>query len=210
MKFKTILLMVISIIFTLTFSSAQESGLALSVKPGMMINAAHIGYKTGSLFAGFGLEFGSVSVESKTTYKDTVNDSTYVSSSKNDATVFLPQLATKIFFGEASSEGTGAVPYIWLSVFYSVAMTKVTYGGESDTIAAREMRDLLGGNLGGAIAFGGEYNFSSNFSLSGEFGVRLLFGGTKTKYNSYYGERIYEDKLGLGFTYTAMGLNFYF
>ncbi len=197
-------------ILIISFSNAQESGLALSVKPGMIINAAHLGYNTGGLFAGFGLEFGSVSIESKTTYKDTINDSTYAYSSKNDAAVFLPQIATKIFLGEASSEGGGVVPYIWLSAFYSVAVTKVTYGGESDTLSARAMKDVLGGNLGGSIAFGGEYNFSSNFSLSGEFGVRLLFGGTKRKYDSYYGERIYEDKLGLGLTYTTMGLNFYF
>lgn len=190
-------------------------GLGLSVKPGMLVNAAHFGYNTGSLFAGAGLEFASISAESKSTYESP--ETTMTSSSKLGATVFLPQLAARLFLGgagegaEGGSMGGEVKPYVWLSAFYSLATASVTFNDEPDTTTARQLRDALSGNIGGTVAFGGEYYFAPGFSVGGEFGVRMLFGGMKTESN-YGGEYSYisDNNLGLGFTYTAVGLNFYF
>lgn len=193
-----------------------QGGFGLCVKPGMLVNAVHFGAHTGSMFAGFGLEFASVSTEQKSTYQSP--DTTTNSTTKTAVNLFLPQLGAKIFLGggDEGSDQTGhADPYVWLGGFYSLATASATYSdgdtSYSDTAWAREVRDVLGGNFGGAIAVGGEYYFSPHFSVGGEFGVRMLFAGTKDEHD--YGEgykSIAQQNLGLGVTYTTAGLNFYF
>jgi len=184
-----------------------EGGLAFSVKPGLLINAAHIGYKTDNLFVGGGLEFASASVSTKYTSES------YTHTNKVGVSVFLPQVAARMFFGHISEEASGAGyarPYGGASLFYSIAGASITNSdGETtwrDTTAERSIKDVLGGNLGGTVSFGGEYYIARSLSLGGEFGIRCLFGGTK--YESSYSTQI--ASLGLGFTYTTLGLNFYF
>ncbi|OYD16477.1 hypothetical protein CH330_02650 [candidate division WOR-3 bacterium JGI_Cruoil_03_51_56] len=112
------------------------------------------------------------------------------------------------------NQGGTAKPYLGLNAFYSVATASITTtAGDStysDTTSARQLRETLGGNFGGTAALGGEYYFSQNFSVSGEFGVRLLFGGQKSEDEGYEYSYLYENNLGLGVTYTSAGLNFYF
>jgi len=168
----------------------------MSIKPGMYLNAAHFGFTTNRLFYGFGLECLSVSAKSAYSYNSQTSTST------TGATVFLPQLASKLFLKRTMPEVTNIKPYLWLNLFYSIAMANA--GDDEETEAAIE--DLLGGNFGGSLAFGSEYYFSPNFSIGGEYGMRFLFGGTKDTYGSYS----YKENLGLGITYTALGLNFYF
>jgi hypothetical protein len=206
-----------------------EGGLAFCVRPGLLVNAAQIGYKSAVFFVGGGLEFASASWKDDQTR--TVTDTgpyyettyTRITGTKMDASVFLPQIAAKVFFGGSGSEGGGqgagfARPYLGLSAFYSLAMVSasMTYDDSTykDTTTARMLQDVLGGNFGGTVSFGGEYYISSSLALSAEFGARFLFGGVNQKYHNdwYYG---YEDvalksKLGLGLTYTTLGLNFYF
>ena len=84
----------------------------------------------------------------------------------------------------------------------------------ADTSASKSLKDVLDGNFGGTLSFGGEYYIARGLSLSAEFGTRFLFGGTdiKYRYDNYQGpeEVALKEKLGLGFTYTTLGLNFYF
>jgi hypothetical protein len=188
--------------------NAQSSSLAFCVKPGMLVNGAHFGYKTDMLFAGVGLEFGSVSVNSK--YRVTYGDTTYEDKSKTNASVFLPQICARVYLGNNTQEEPGIRPYVWLSVFYSIATAKVTYNDQPEIEAEKEIKDLLGGNYGGSLAFGSEYYFSPHFSIGGEFGIRTLFGGTKSEYTGSSYTYTDEVNLGLGLTYTAFGLNFYF
>jgi hypothetical protein len=194
---------------TMTTGVLAQGGFGLSIKPGMVVNAAHFGMKSDAFFAGVGLEFASVGFSNKYTYEEGS------SSQKADVSVFLPQLAGKFYLG-SSGEGEGGVvrPFIWTSLFYSIATAKVssTNGTTTtrDTTTERMISDVLGGNLGGSVAFGGEYFFAPRFGLSGEFGARLLFGGQKSSYE--YGEysETMTTSLGLGVTYTTLGLNFYF
>ncbi len=124
--------------------------------------------------------------------------------------MFLPQICARVYLGNNAQEETGVRPYIWLSVFYSIATAKVTYNDQPELEAEKEIKDLLGGNCGGSLAFGSEYYFSPHFSIGGEFGIRTLFSGTKTEYTSTSYSYTDETNLGLGLTYTALGLNFYF
>jgi hypothetical protein len=220
--------MLVSIGILAAVGAAQaQTGLALCIKPGFIINSAHIGYQSDNLFIGGGLEFASASLVSEYhhTYTDTTGpDSSYDYWSKTttEASVFLPQVAVKGFLGTVGEDASGsgyARPYLWGSLFYSIATANVAFADEDTTYhteeAEQEMRDLLGGNLGGAVAFGGEYYIARSLALTGEFGCRFIFGGTKTEEEHEYGYYIndkttYKDKLGLGFTYTTLGLNFYF
>jgi hypothetical protein len=188
--------------------NAQSPSLAFCVKPGMLVNGAHFGYKTDMFFAGVGLEYGSVSVNSK--YSVTYSDTTYEDKSKTNASVFLPQLCARVYLGNNAQEEPSIRPYVWLSVFYSIATVKVTYNDQPEIQTEKEIKDLLSGNYGGSLAFGSEYYFSPHFSIGGEFGIRTLFGGTKTTYTSTSYSYTDETNLGLGLTYTALGLNFYF
>lgn len=206
-----------------------QGGLALCVRPGMLINAAHIGYKSDMFFIGGGLEFASASWKDDETrtvndtgpYSETTYTVKYVT--KMDASVFLPQVAAKVFFGGGGSEDGGQAagsvrPYLGASAFYSLAMVSAstTYDDSTykDTTTSRMLQDVLGGNLGGTVSFGGEYYISSSFAFSAEFGARFLFGGIDQKYHydnyNGYQDVAMKSKLGLGLTYTTLGLNFYF
>jgi len=188
-----------------------QGGFAFCAKPGMLVNAAQFGYKSDALFAGVCLEFASIGVSTKSSYVD--SSYSYEYTSKIDVSLFLPQLAFKYFF---SPTAAGEVrPYAAASVFYSLSSVRIqTTDGETtvrDTSAERTLGDVLNGNVGGTIAFGGEYFFSEDFSLGGEFGCRALFGGVSEESSGYYsGTYKYSYNLGLGVVYTALGLNFYF
>lgn len=218
---------VAAIVIMAAVAAAGANGLAFSVRPGLIINAAQVGYKGDNYFIGGGLEFASASWTDNyqsTEYDTMVYPETsyvYKYGSSLKASVFLPQVAAKYFWGgtEGDERGGGfARPFVGATVFYSIATASVTNTDSDstwkDTVTSNELQGVLGGNLGGTLSFGGEYYFTRSLSLTGEFGVRYLFGGTSEKYrNDLYNG--YEnvnasDKLGLGFTYTTLGLNFYF
>jgi len=224
---KGAMVVAVAAIVAATGMANAEGGLAFSVRPGLLINAAQVGYKTDNFFIGGGLEFASASWSNS--YEGTQHDTTvfpettytYKYGSKVGASVFLPQVAAKYFWGgaEAATKDAGyARPFVGASLFYSIAMANATTTNDNstykDTATSRALQDILGGNLGGTVAFGGEYYISHSLSLSAEFGVRYLFGGTDVKYHydNYSGpdDVAMVDKLGLGFTYTTLGLNFYF
>ncbi len=188
--------------------ASAQGGFGMVVKPGMVVNAAHFGLKSDAAFFGAGLEFASAGLSAKTTWRDTSEGRVTEGSSesKMDVSVFLPQLAGKFYLGGSAGEdgGGSARPFIWASLFYSIATSKVaeTYGTTTtrDTATERQINDALGGNFGGAAAIGGEYFFSPHFGLSGEFGARLVFGGLKSEYAGYYYTSKMTSNLGLGFT----------
>jgi len=196
-----------------------EGGFAFCVKPGMLVNAAQVGYKSDNLFAGVGCEFVTVGLSSKYSETDSMYEPPHVynSTSKYDLSLFLPQLALKYFFGGTGGDGGGSGevrPYAAASAFYTLSAVRITStDGETtvrDTMSERQVRDVLNGNVGGMVAFGGEYFFSPKFSIGGEFGCRMLFGGQESS-NDYPGySYVSSNTLGLGVVYTAFGLNFYF
>lgn len=140
-------------------------------------------------------------------------ETTVTTSYRVTGTVYLPQLAARVYLPGASaagSEGTAARPYLGASVFYSLASVSIVRDTVRDTATARIANDALRGNIGGTAAIGGEYAFSPNFAVSGEFGARMLFGGMSEEQKIYRGTMKTETALGLGFTYAALGISFYF
>jgi hypothetical protein len=193
-----------------------DPGLAFSVKPSMLLNAAHVGYSTDNFFIGGGLEFASVSLSSEYTYEYPEGEE-YTGKSKTDVSVFLPQVAARVnlmSIGGDTQDAGYARPFFGAVLFYSIATASITgsYGEttQHDTIMEKNVTDLLGGNIGGTVAFGGEYFIARALSLSGELGVRCVFGGASSEYEGYEYTYVSSEQLGLGFTYTALGLNFYF
>jgi hypothetical protein len=201
-------------------SASAQAGFALCVKPGMLVNAAHVGYKTDNLFAGVGCEFATVGLNSKQTQTDSTYSppTVYTRTDKYDVSLFLPQVALRYFFGGTGEGETGTGgevrPYAAASAFYSLSAARISSSdGETtvrDTSAERQLRDALDGNIGGTVAFGGEYFFVPGFSIGGEFGCRLLFGGQKSSYAEEGYSYVSANTFGLGVVYTALGLNFYF
>jgi hypothetical protein len=189
----------------------------MSFKPGLAVNAAHFGYATENLFVGAGLEFASVSYGLKYTTRETLDyeepkETTFSHTNNVSGMLFLPQVAAKYYFGGSTegTEGTGVRPYVWASAFYSISSVSMTSDTTHDTAFARQANDLLTGNIGGTLALGAEYAFSKNFGISGEFGVRMLFGSTRSDYHVYRGTETMDNTLGLGVAYTALGVNYYF
>jgi hypothetical protein len=219
----------VALVIALAVGAVHAQGLALCVKPGMLVNAAHVGYKTDFMFIGGGLEFATVGASTKSTMTDSTTNPPTVHNynSKYDVSLFLPQVAARFFFGGGeegggsvmggmgAGEGGGVVrPYAAISAFYSLSAARITSSdGETtvrDTASERQIHDVLDGNIGGTVAVGGEYFFSSSFSIGGEFGCRMLFAGQKSS-SGYEGwSEVTTSNLGIGVVYTALGLNFYF
>lgn len=203
-----------------------QSGFGLCVKPGMLVNAAHVGYKTDFMFIGAGLEFATAGLTTKRTTADSSSTPPEVHNytDKYDVSLFLPQVAAKFFFGgqqegggygmDAGQGGGVALPYAAISAFYSLSAVRITSSDgvttERDTTSERQIHDMLDGKFGGTVGVGGEYFFVPSFSIGGEFGCRLLFGSQETS-SGYEGwSDVTTQSLGLGVVYTTLGLNFYF
>jgi hypothetical protein len=207
-------------------AASAKDGLAFSLRPGLRVNAAQVGYKWNNFFFGGGLEFATASWTDyyETVYHDTTvfpeTTFTYRQGREENASVFLPQVAARYYWGgETGREAGFARPYVGVSAFFSLAAVSITRTGIDsiwkDDPASRLVQDSLGGNLGGTVAFGGEYYFSRHLALNGEFGVRYLFGNVGQTYreNEYYhgyDDVTQRERLGLGLTYTTLGLSFYF
>lgn len=178
----------------------------------MIQNAVQFGYKADNFFAGLGLEFATVSVSTKTEYK--YGEQTQTFTTKVSGNLFMPQIGTRYFFAKGANEGGYVTPYIGANLFYTLGKVSISQSdGQTtyrDTTTEKILNDVLSGNIGGTLGFGGEYYFSKNFSIGGEFGIRMLFGSTKTEVPDYYYEHTMSNNLGLGVTYTTLGLNFYF
>lgn len=216
---RSVVTAVVVVIVLAVGSAYAEGGFALCVKPGMLVNAAQVGYKSDAFFAGFGLEFASAGLTADETEIDSSFNPPEVHKTKinYDVSLFLPQIALKYFFGGTGTEGGGGGvvrPYAAASAFYSLSAVRIQMSDGQvtvrDTSTERQVRDALDGNLGGTVAFGGEYFFSPKFSLGGEFGCRFLFGGQESSQQSPGYSDVIKTTLGLGVAYTALGLNFYF
>ncbi len=95
---------------------------------------------------------------------------------------------------------------------------KVVNQGQEDP----DFRDAIKGLnvFGGEAGLGAEYYFDEQFSLGGEFGLRMLHVGVKESYDSYFFNPLtgldqattieYKANFNLRPTYSKISLNFYF
>ena len=206
-------------------AASARDGLAFSIRPGLRVNAAQVGYKWNNFFLGGGLEFATASWthDYEVVHHDTSafpeTTYTYRQSKEENVSIFLPQVAARYYWGgETGREAGFARPYVGVSAFFSIASVSIRGTGRDsvweDEPANWLELDSLGGNLGGTVSFGGEYYLSRHLALNGEFGVRYLFGSfgqTHQDSESHgFSDVSLDERLGLGLTYTTLGLSFYF
>lgn len=209
----------ISVLAIFTFvSTTAFSQFTFSVNPGMELNGANVGYKFGNLIPYAGIQVMSGSISMEDSYKDFEGDPAKLVSITDEetlsGTIIMPYVGMKYLL----SRHNDIRPYLNGTIFLPILMGSEERDGETN----KDFEDAIDGFSvwGLEFGFGTEYNFSKNFSVSGEFGIRMLFAGESTEYdNYYYDPETYEEyvdegkrevDLNLNLTYARVGLNFYF
>jgi hypothetical protein len=227
---------VIFLLFALSITALGQ--LVFSVKPGQTLNGASFGIKLGKLVLFGGLDYMRVSstVEASGTEIDWTYNYQYISgqyvytygyelnpySDKYEASlnIYSPTIGIKLLLG--GPEKVDA--YLTASVSKPIISGKASSNGKEEDV--QKYLDNLS-VWGYQFGFGGEYFFSDNFSLGGEFGLR--FFSTKYSQENTNTESVYvgssqtgfhdqevetKDKidlgLNLGITYSLLTLNYYF
>ncbi len=179
-------------IITLTFilTGISYSQFSFSVKPGLNLNSANIGYRSEKgVFYG-GLQFINVIYKYKNGYDD----------DKLKLHVYMPYIGYKSFIMEKENIKSSISATLFKPMIFG---KEITDGTEEDSYR-EELKDI--GIWGGEFAFGTEYFLSENFSLGGEFGLRLAIYVDDHDSGTY----TYKESLYLNMTYVSGSLNFYF
>ena len=207
--------------------AAEDSGYVFGVKPGTMINSAHMGYKFGSLVPSIGLDVLWISGEYNSTdlYQDATTKELTTIDMSGRALLMLPHFGAKLYFGG----NTDVRPYVYGNLFFSFSsvkfdMTRVyeewdggDYSRDEYELDADEAVDLVKdilGFWGFTLAGGAEYFMGEHFSVGGEYGFRLLFDSVEYDTGSEESgviEKMENDvSASLKSTYTAVSLNYHF
>ena len=231
------------LVFVLPQISASQTSLVFGVKPGLNLNSAYIGINQGNFtpYLGVDMLWLSASGSYETTSEDYFDSyhTFEVNTTNYDGNAFLivPHLGAKLFLGSKLAK-----PYIFGDVFLALPSVKVTADGvmekweyrnldlirhttENTTPytgdikqTVKEILSFWGFSFGG----GAEYFFSPNFSIGGEYGVRVIFDKAKySERNADYPDYSYpSDKFknqwqtdvsaSLKVSYAAVSVNFYF
>lgn len=234
------------LVWMLTVSASYaESGFVFGIKPGNTINSASFGIKMGNLVPMIGADL--IWITASGTYTDEDYSSYYgwtgdyyeyrsIDEDEMDGSAFLliPNIGMKMYMGQKSVR-----PYFLGNIFFSLpfvsAESKSRYESweyvngeleyhyvdidddgldEDDEELIEDALGFWGLTLGG----GAEYFFSENFSVGGEYGIRLLFGGAEAsgEDRDSYGDEEYIDAFStevstsIRMTYAVMSLNYHF
>ncbi|MBL7192146.1 hypothetical protein ISS30_10675 [bacterium] len=172
----------------------------------------------------------------------TISKETY--EMNGNAILFVPHAGLKIYFNDEFITGK-TIPYLRGGFFMSIPSVSVDWketdenwyyengvlvdydpwedSGELEDEELELVEDILS-FWGLEIGFGAEYFFSDNFSLGGEFGMRMLFNDVKAsgddewssgqQGSSYYEHQTeaWEDEVSATFklTYAVLTLNYHF
>jgi hypothetical protein len=216
---KTILSLVVSVIISL-FCREAKAQLTFSVSPGLSLNSASFGYKMKKCVPFISLQVLSArSVMNETGKRFDAGTGAvvnYKDEYKFSGTIYMPTLGVKYFFKETNK----------IKAYGLVSFTKFLFSGniedDNDPTAQVDLQDRIKSVrvFGGQLGFGAEYFFDDNFSIGGEFGIRLLHA----KYKDEYTDEVYDPntggytpstttydyKININPTYGKIALNFYF
>ena len=176
-----------------------DSQTIFSVRPGLNLNSASIGFQSKNLQPYVGLKFANVNMTSE--YKD---PSYPADNSKTETRlhIYMPCVGAKLYF-----KGTEMVkPYVMATVYKPFAFGKQLEDGTEDESFKKSLNNLK--IWAAELGFGSEYFLHPQFSLGGEFGLR--WANIKDKYESSSSTYSLTEKFGIGFSYVAVSLNFYF
>lgn len=189
--------------------SAQESerGFVFGVRPGGISSSGYIGLNRDPFIPFAGLDFIAINVNFDVVGRDDVIGV--------DASVSLlwPYVGVKYFLSQQSLR-----PYLTASVFRGLSFGSSKYTGRLSADEAMLKEDIEDAsksflnNLTGLLLGGGvEYQVSNRFSIGGEYGIRLLFGGVDQRLRIDEDEELFLDaSLNMKSLYAAITANFYF
>ena len=188
--------MLIICFIILVIASIGQSQTTFTVKPGLQINSFNVGVISGKLNPYIGLQF--INYYTNRTVDDNGDKREYETSLH----VYLPVVGTKIRLLDNESLKTA----LNISVFKPIITGKKITDGEEDEDFKEDIKRVK--MWGGELGFGSEYFFSSNFSIGGEFGVRLGF--LKDSYKNDNGDYSWEEAVRANMSYVSCSLNYYF
>jgi hypothetical protein len=216
---KTVLrsaLMAIAIIFC----NNSYSQFNFSVSPGLQLNGATFGYRFDKFYPYIGLQLlhvgSSITEEGRRANQGGTALVDYEDKFKFTGTAYLPVLGLKYFFLERNK----------LKAYGNICFTKAFLSAKLDDDnnpgSNIDLQKLVDGTrvAGAQIGFGTEYFFDDNFSLGGEFGLRMLHVRNKMEQDNDINDpgtgnpvtvtTTTTMKLNANPTYTKISLNFYF
>lgn len=170
-----------------------------SVKPGLNLNGATFGVNGKKLQPFIGLRFASVKFTSE------YHDANYPANDYKDETrlnIYMPNIGAKLYLS-----GSEVIkPYLQLALYKPIIFGKQLQDGTENQAFKDNLNNIK--VWAGEFGFGTEYFLHPQFSLGGEFGLRV--GNVKDKYESQDQTTTSTDKVGLGISYVSFSLNYYF
>ena len=217
MKNKLFMIVVLAVITSPVFGQFY-----FSASPGMSLNGASFGYKTGKFvpYAGLQMLSAKFAVENNDFENPTLGViEEHIIKTEVKANIIIPTIGAKYFIVESNK----LKAYLDLSLSKPFLSAKVELTDNGDPIDP-EMTDQIEESVkdvklfGGEFGFGVEYFFDDNFSVGGEFGLRYLNGKfSQSNEDTYYDGNTdvpvtYTTDVNLNLmpTYTKVSLNFYF
>ncbi len=212
----------ISIIFVLLFANSINAQFAFGVKPGVGLNGAYFGFKASSFVLFANVDYTSVGGAVEETGKKFDYDIYGLVSFKDESeasfSIYNLGVGAKFLFPSKSKIS----PYITATFSKPIISAEAKQNGESE----EELSDYIDAISiwGASLGFGTEYFFSENFSIGGEFGLRMFLGSYEKSeivetyvYNPNTGsdgyvetERNYNVDVNFSLTYSVVSFNYYF
>lgn len=203
--------------FALFCAFDLNAQLTFNVSPGVISGGTSLGYKMNDLVPYFGLQYFGASYtyeRSGVDYNSSGIKTPYSNKDEMSANVYLPQIGAKYFIKNMK----GIKLYLNGSINYALLSASTISNG----IENQSVKEAASGMSIWGLEFGvgTEYFFSNNFSIGGEFDLRLLFAGSTnsdntTIYNPKTGNSEsstvnYKYNVNMGITNSKLILNYYF
>lgn len=208
MKRITLLLIVLAAFGSANMVFGQFS---FGVSPGLNLNSVYFGYKVGIAVPNIGFQYMHIGLK--------FDDSGYPDGNfEAKGNLFIPQIGCKVFVAQKNK----VKAYAAFNIAKPILTGKITVDGEEDDEVKESLDNLS--LLGMQFGVGAEYFFDDNFSVGGEFGLRMFHGKLKQSYTEehweydpetmettyYETQETIDVKANLNPTYSRISLNFYF
>lgn len=183
------------VLMLIVFASASiNAQLTFTVKPGLNLNSANVGYSLGKITPYAGFQLYNFTGSFDRIYGIDTTDQ------KIRMTVCMPYLGAKYTVAEKEKLQAS----LHASIFKPFIFGKEIDNGEAEDI---EQYDPIG-LLGAELSFSAEYFFDPQFSIGGEFGYRM--GKLRYKEEDLARDEYWLEKYLVNTTFTAISFNFYF
>lgn len=210
---------ILSVLLIMVFSNTLSAQFSFGISPGSNINGAYFGYKINKIVPYVGFQYFNVGYTGSTTGKRTNYTTNQIDDYTDDFSIrqgfMIPSFGVKYFIISQNR----------INAYANILIAKPIVFGELivDDVPNEDFNNQIENlNLwAGGLGFGVEYNFSDNFSIGGEYGIRYLTstnsfeGYERTIYDPVTNDPItYRQKISGTFnfspTYTKITLNYYF